>query len=245
MVYPFLLYIEHCRHAGFGIVFTQDTDVQQGIDANPILLSLAISLKLGCRDVNRDVEAAVIQFRVETVLGAQIKQHDLLEQVRNHRLKFRSCCLPELGNQIPGSRVWRALKSPFINKFTEYSVDRVFAQVVLHGIEHQATLAVVDIALVLHQHERQFFQHLSTTTIQVIVQLILQETLHRGGTILLLHHHQRRILRQGFGEHRPALYIGTDHLMCPPLMSQLMRRDIKHIVNALRISDVSHKANGL
>ncbi len=45
------------------------------------------------------------------------------------------------------------------------------------------------------------------------------------GAVEMLHDQHRRILREGLVQHRAALLIGTDHLMRPPLMAGLVRRD--------------------
>ena len=61
----------------------------------------------------------------------------------------------------------------------------------------------------------------------------------------MLHHHQRRILRQGFAQHRRALHVGADHLVSPPLVRQFVRHDVARKVDLVGIVGVRVEPDGL
>ncbi|KAG1386626.1 hypothetical protein G6F59_016772 [Rhizopus arrhizus] len=103
----------------------------------------------------------------------------------------------------------------------------------------------MDVLLVLHALQRLLFDGFATTPGQVAIQFALEELAHVLAAVLLLHHHQRRVLRQRFGKDRCALHVGTDHLVRPPLVGDLVRGDVEHVVHLVRITQVGDEADGL
>ena len=85
----------------------------------------------------------------------------------------------------------------------------------------------------MHQRQRRFVTLFAAAAREIPVQLVLQELADVGRPVLLLHDHERRILRQSLGHHVGSLGFTADELMSPPLVCQLVGRDVKDLVDVL------------
>ena len=103
----------------------------------------------------------------------------------------------------------------------------------------------MDIRLVLYLVQRQFFQQFAAAPAQVAIQFGLQELAHLPATVFLLHHHQCRVLGQRLGQHRCTLHVGADHLVRPPLVRDLVRGHVEHVVDVLLVTQVGDEADRL
>ena len=94
----------------------------------------------------------------------------------------------------------------------------------------------MDVLLVLDPHQRHLLQPLGAARAQVAVQFLLQEAADLLLPVHLLHDHQRRILGKGLGQHGHTLLVRADDLVRPPLVRELVRTDIGHIVDLGRVA---------
>ena len=102
----------------------------------------------------------------------------------------------------------------------------------------------MNVGLVLIQLERHLLLPFDTTADEVPIELVFEEPSHARRAVLLFHHHHRRILRHGFGEERCTLSVRANHLVGPPLVRHLVRRDVERVVHIVRLLDAGDEADG-
>ena len=103
-------------------------------------------------------------------------------------------------------------------------VEFLLADVVGQRVHHVPALLIPDVRLILHQRHRPLAADLAGASAQVAVELVLQKAVHVVAAVFALHHHQRGVFGECLGQHVGAFHAGADELVCPPLMSQFMRR---------------------
>ena len=149
-------------------------------------------------------------------------------------------------DEITRIRVRRSGKLRLVQIGSNGSVKRLLPQEILQGIHDNATLIVMDVLLVLHQHQWHLTPPFRSAAHQITVHFVLEELFHGFLTVFLLHHHQRRILTHRFTHQHTSLHISTDDLMRPPLMGDFMRRYIKwHIDGIFLVLHLGDKPDGL
>ena len=70
-------------------------------------------------------------------------------------------------------------------------------------------------------------------TAEVPVQFVFENAAQLLPPDLVLHDHQRRVLRERLVEHADTLHVGADQLLTPPLVRDLVRRDVERKVDCL------------
>ena len=166
---------------------------------------------------------------------AVVVDDDLLEQVVDQVLQLGRRHLADALHQLRAARVGRALEGMGVAEGADRLVELVLADVVLQGVEDEAALVVVDVGWSSTRDSGSSFFCSKARPREVAVQLVGEEAAHLGGAELLLHHHQRRVLRQRLDQHRAALHVAAHHLVPPPLVRRLVRRDVVRIVDVLGI----------
>ena len=157
----------------------------------------------------------------------------MLEEVRQERHLVRGHFLLQILVELERVGVGRLLELHRLRVGGERPVERFFTDVVAQGVHHDTAFAIVDVLLVLHQQQRHLLDQLAGTVAQVVVELVLQESVHLLGTVFLLHHHQRRVLRHRLHQECRALHVAANHLVSPPLVCHLVRGDIERVVEGI------------
>ncbi len=193
--------------------------------------------------LERDVPAAIGPALRLRVRHFHVVERDLLEQVRDQLLVLGTRHGTEPLDEVRRVGVRRRLEREFRDQAPQRLVDLVRTDLVLEQVQRETALLVMDVRLVLDAHERQLLQHFTAARAKVAVELVLQELADLLRPVHLLHHHQRRVLGQRFDDEGAALLIGADDLVTPPLVPDLVRRDVGDHVDLLGIAVVRDEAD--
>ena len=165
--------------------------------------------------------------------SAEIPQGDGLEQVRDGVPERVRGHRGQVTDQIAAGGIGRALQAIRRDEPRQRPVHRRLADQILERIQRERALVVLDVRLVLHQHQREFPPLFRAPAIEISVQLVPEELPGRDHAPLRFHQGEGRVVGQPFREPLGPADIGARHLLTPPLMPDLMGGNIEGQVDVV------------